>query len=190
MIVENHIGIFKNALSKEVCESCIEYFELTKTFNKPLSRQQMQDGPTHLKDDETIFMYHDWNLLHAPQEMIVPINSAIDKCYSEYVNFYSVLMSQKHVSCGLRLQKTSIGGGYHLWHFENDTRAKGNRLMAFMFYLNEVCEGGETEFLYEHKRLKPEAGTFVLWPATYTHAHRGNPPISNEKYIVTGWLEY
>jgi len=24
----------------------------------------------------------------------------------------------------------------------------------------------------------------------FTHTHRGNPPLSNTKYIMTGWLEY
>jgi hypothetical protein len=53
-----------------------------------------------------------------------------------------------------------------------------------------VQEGGETEFLYQHMRVKPEQGTLVIWPAAFTHTHRGNPPLSNEKYIVTGWTEF
>jgi len=61
---------------------------------------------------------------------------------------------------------------------------------TWMVYLNDVEEGGETEFLYQHKRLKPEQGTLVIWPASFTHTHRGNPPLSNDKYIVTGWTEF
>ena len=44
--------------------------------------------------------------------------------------------------------------------------------------------------LNQSLRIKPEQGTLVLWPAGYTHIHRGNPPLSGEKYIMTGWLEY
>ena len=59
-----------------------------------------------------------------------------------------------------------------------------------MLYLNDVKEGGETEFLYQHKRYQPKEGTLLIFPAGFTHTHRGNPPISNDKYIVTGWLEF
>jgi hypothetical protein len=65
-----------------------------------------------------------------------------------------------------------------------------NRIMAFMLYLNDVEVGGETEFLYQKTRIKPQKDRLVIWPAGYTHPHRGNPPLSNEKYIITGWIEY
>ena len=57
-------------------------------------------------------------------------------------------------------------------------------------YLNDVTEGGETEFLYQKCRFKPEKNTILIWPAQFTHVHRGNPPLSNDKYIITGWVEY
>ena len=60
----------------------------------------------------------------------------------------------------------------------------------FMFYLNDVTEGGETEFLYQKCRFKPEKNTLLVWPSQFTHIHRGNPPLSNDKYIITGWIEY
>jgi len=59
-----------------------------------------------------------------------------------------------------------------------------------MIYLNDVEEGGETEFLYYARRIKPTQGTLLIWPAYFTHAHRGNPPLSNTKYIITGWIEF
>jgi len=65
-----------------------------------------------------------------------------------------------------------------------------NRLLTRMVYLNDVEEGGETEFLYQSMRVKPKQGTLVIWPAAFTHTHRGNPPLSNSKYIVTGWTEF
>ena len=58
-----------------------------------------------------------------------------------------------------------------------------------MLYLNDVDDGGETEFLHQSKRVKPEEGTFLIWPAGFTHMHRGNPPLKGEKYIVTSWVE-
>jgi hypothetical protein len=62
-----------------------------------------------------------------------------------------------------------------------------------MLYLNtlELNEAGETEFLYQQTRLQPQKNTMVVWPAAFTHAHRGNVVHgTNCKYIVTGWFYY
>ena len=62
------------------------------------------------------------------------------------------------------------------------------RILAAMIYLNDVEEGGETEFLYQKLKVKPRKGTILIWPGSYTHLHRGNPPMS-DKYIATGWWQ-
>ena len=59
-----------------------------------------------------------------------------------------------------------------------------------MFYLNDVQEGGETEFYYQDLSIKPRKGTMVIAPAYFTHTHRGNVPISNDKYILTSWVQF
>jgi hypothetical protein len=62
-----------------------------------------------------------------------------------------------------------------------------------MLYLNTLTaeEAGETEFLYQQRRLRPEENTMVIWPATFTHTHRGNAVFGERsKYIVTGWFYY
>ena len=87
-----------------------------------------------------------------------------------------------------KMQLTLPGEGYHLWHCEwNHNLPK--RVLAYALFLNDVEEGGELEFLHQSIRIKPRKGDFVIWPAYFTHIHRGNPPISNDKWIVTGWYE-
>lgn len=98
-------------------------------------------------------------------------------------------------SQGVKLQKTPVEGGYHRWHCEagydpGDHSAIWRRALAWMLYLNDVDDGGETEFVYQHLRVKPKRGLLVVWPAGWTHTHRGNPPYSNDKYIATGWVGY
>ena len=62
------------------------------------------------------------------------------------------------------------------------------RAFVFTIYLNDVEEGGETEFLHFSKRVKPKAGRIVIWPAPFPYLHRGNPPLSGKKYILTSWM--
>ncbi|MFT4939364.1 MAG: hypothetical protein ACI88A_002404 [Paraglaciecola sp.] len=83
-------------------------------------------------------------------------------------------------------------GGYPYWHSEVYPQAGNNdalhRIMLFMFYLNDVEEGGETEFYYQDIQVKPKMGRMVIAPAYFTHTHRGNVPVSNDKYILTSWV--
>ena len=55
-------------------------------------------------------------------------------------------------------------------------------------YLNDVEEGGETEFLHQSVRVKPKKGRIVIWPAAFPYVHRGNQPLSGEKYLLTSWI--
>ena len=58
-----------------------------------------------------------------------------------------------------------------------------------MWYLNDVHEGGTTDFLYSEHSIQPQAGRFLCWPAGFPWIHRGSMPISEDKYIITTWLQ-
>lgn len=83
-------------------------------------------------------------------------------------------------------------GGYPYWHSEVYPQAGHNdalhRILLFMYYLNDVEEGGTTDFYYQNKSIQPKAGTMVIAPAYFTHTHRGSVPVSNDKYILTSWV--
>ena len=87
------------------------------------------------------------------------------------------------------VQRTRPGEGYHQWHFEDGLPGyMHRRKLVWMLYLNDVEEGGETEFLHFSKRVKPKAGRIVIWPAAFPYLHRGNPPLSGKKYLLTSWM--
>lgn len=93
----------------------------------------------------------------------------------------------------IQAQKYQAGiGNYNYWHCEVFPQAPLNeplhRTLLFMFYLNDVAEGGETEFYYQNKAIRPKAGRMVIAPAYFTHTHRGCVPKSNDKYILTSWI--
>ncbi|PKH99502.1 proline hydroxylase [Shewanella sp. 11B5] len=85
-------------------------------------------------------------------------------------------------------------GGYPHWHSEqfpqNGHNEALHRVVLYMFYLNDVEEGGETEFYYQQRKISPKKGTMVIAPAGFTHSHRGNVPISHDKYIATSWAMF
>ena len=114
-----------------------------------------------------------------------------DVCYPQYKTKYGVLehVDKHSVSC-VKAQKTNPGEGYHTWHCENGDLASSRRLLAWTVYLNDDFDAGETEFLYQQRRIKPGQGDLLIFPSSFTHTHRGNPPMNGAKYILTSWVEF
>ena len=78
--------------------------------------------------------------------------------------------------------------GFKTYHFERAGPSTVWRHLVFQTYLNTVVDGGETEFFYLQYKCKAVKGKTVLWPADWTHTHRGNPPFSQNKYTITSWF--
>jgi hypothetical protein len=188
--IGNFVGVFKNAFSKDYCEKVVSQYESMVASGHGRTRFQSEGAIKTIKDDIQFF---------SDDVDSVPLRSLTrefnelfwGKYFPIYEQEYSSLKdSGRHANYAFKVQKTKIGGGYHIWHYESGTRDCCQRLLTWILYLNDVDDGGETEFLYQHMRVKPEQGTLVIWPAAFTHTHRGNPPLSNDKYIVTGWTEF
>lgn len=85
-------------------------------------------------------------------------------------------------------------GGYPYWHCElypkiGDSAAETlHRVLLWTAYLNDGFAGGETEFVFQHRKIIPQAGAMLIAPAGFTHTHRGNRPSGGDKYIATSWI--
>ena len=103
---------------------------------------------------------------------------------------YSNLGHNQFEIRNFNLQKFNPGFCYSGYHFENPGLPDCiTRHLTFMTYLNSIEEAGETEFLYQNLKIKPEKGLTLIWPAQWTHTHRGL--VTEEtKYIITGWFDY
>ena len=104
-----------------------------------------------------------------------------------YLQDYSLLGDSNFLLYDVKAKRIPIGGGFHQWHYENAAFCTATRRFVVQAYLNTIDEGGETEFLYQNRRINAVQGTVVIWPAGFTHVHRGNPPIGQDKYILTTW---
>mgnify|MGYP005741197389 FL=1 len=108
-----------------------------------------------------------------------------------YAEKFSSLKTQNPLGMfELKIQKTEVGGGYHVWHWEQEGKSNCNRILNVQLFLNSVEDGGSTEFLYMNRLVPAVEGTLLIYPGNYTHLHRGNPPRSGCKYLINSWLEY
>ena len=189
--VEDFIGIYENALTVQECNSIIDYYKYMNSLNLTVDYKGYSNGIGHERSDETVFALEPECIkVPATHGMVDLFTKRFWPCYESYVEQFSVLRAAtKHGMNFLRVQRTLPGQGFHQWHFENGSVNTSIRLVTFILYLNDDFDAGETEFLYLHKRLKPKAGTLIIWPSSYSHTHRGNPPLTGEKFIITGWLD-
>ena len=188
--IENFIGVYDNYITKEECNKAIQLFENQNKFNKTLNRISNENSSILQKQDQQYFANESnvevwWDELKS---MMVNFDLAWNH-YIKNTGANEAYGSDKFFYTNLKIQKTLPTEGYHVWHIEHN-KGSPNEKRAFVFsiYLNDVEEGGETEFLHFSKRVKPKKGRIVIWPAGFPYLHRGNPPLSGEKYILTSWL--
>jgi len=190
---KDFIGIFPDVYPKGFCEHMVVEFDKQQQLGAGIDRQNSEGVPKHSKNDYQMFS-NDNNIISAKFEDRNPRDiffEGLQKCFEIYGNEFSVIKNIKINCKNMKMQKTSSGGGYHVWHSEQGNGNQANRGLVYSLYLNTLPQeaNGETEFLYQQRRINPVGNTVVLWPAAFTHAHRGNPVYGdNTKYIITGWF--
>ena len=126
---------------------------------------------------------------HAPLHEYM---DALLACYQDYLTewpFLAGCMDRLHIG-PFNIQRYNQGGHFSSVHSERTSLGHLHRVFAWMTYLNDVPDSGETEFVHYNLKVSPEIGKTLIWPAEWTHAHRGLPVTSGHKYIVTGWLHF
>jgi len=184
--IDNYIGVYDNVFDEEYCNSIIHRFEeINKTgaFSSD-GTQQFEHGSLGRRDTSVFFERN-------AQDMNGEIQKAVIACFEEYKKTYVGLANVPLVTWACKVQRTGHGGGYHVWHNEHAGDAGAMRRAAvWILYLTTHDGSGETEFLQQGVRVAPRAGRVVIWPASFTHPHRGNPVYGDTKYIATGWFEH
>lgn len=195
------IGVWHNFVPKTFCDDMIKYFDEYFLKNgvvlEPVHAHDKVDDLIHdpeIHRSEDIYggslRRKDYAFLlnYSNSDLTYRVNQFLKSCALHYIDQYPQLKASGLVSTDIKFQKTPPGGGYHLWHYENGSMSHAMREVTWMIYLNDMPDGdGETEFLFQKRRIKPTAGTVVMWPAAYTHVHKGNTVFSQDKYILTGW---
>tara|TARA_R100001443_G_scaffold73416_2_gene81343 strand:+ start:1509 stop:2138 length:630 start_codon:yes stop_codon:yes gene_type:complete len=199
---KDFIGIYENVYPDGFCRHVIEEFERLSNEGVTGNRQLSEQCDKTQKQDEFVFLNFK-NQAGTPFKVeensrdYDPVQwgvkglffEGLQRCFNQYCNHYDALKQLKIRCNNIKVQKTKPGEGYHVWHCEQGADDGERRIVTYALYLNTIVEAGETEYLYQKMRIPPRENTVVLWPASYTHPHRGNVVYGEEaKYIVTGWF--
>ena len=186
----NFIGSWMiNPLS--ICDELITYFESNKNKQKK--------GVTSAGKDIDIKNSIDISML--PKEIKLPGNEAFEEyfnnlfsCYQDYTTQWPFLTKfAKNLQIGtFNLQRYQSGQHFQSMHTERSSLDDLHRIFALMTYLNDVDieDGGSTFFSHYDLEIQPRKGLTLIWPAEWTHAHKGNLLKADSKYIITGWMHF
>lgn len=182
----NFIGAW-DLKDNKLCSDMVEFFENNKNLQQPgaLTGGINRD----IKDSFDISI--------SPNDLslrgLSPFKKYIERLshfYNDYANLNDPVKNLD-VQVGIfNMQKYELGGHYKGIHCERSSISSMHRVFAWMTYLNDVKEGGETVFPYQDISIKPTIGKTLIWPSEWTHSHFSNPVISDKKYIITGWIEF
>jgi hypothetical protein len=185
------IGMYNNVYRDGFCNHMITEFERVLSQGLCGNRQDSEGITKTRKQDNFYF-------LNLKQHVLSPFNddgvlpifmNGLQRCFDDYVAEYDILKDVDLKCTSVKMQKTDPGAGYHVWHSEQGNGPDSARCLVYSLYLNDIEEAGETEFLYQKLRIPPKENSMVIWPAAFTHTHRGNVVHGNKsKYIITGWF--
>ena len=176
-------------INHSICDEIISYYEK----NKNRQSQGVTTSGINLKTKDRL------DISFSPKELKLPENKIyksyfenLFECYKDYNiqwPFLSSMVKQLDIG-GFNIGKYQPGQHFQKVHCERQGISSLHRLLAFMTYLNDVEEGGSTYFNHYGLNIKPQKGLTLIWPAEWTHSHKGNVIESGLKYIITGWMTF
>ena len=174
---------------KKTCEDIIDFFENNPELHK---RGQTGAGVDEKVKKSTDITINPKSLEKKEYETFNHYLKHLHECFVDYKEQYPFLKTfVKKIHIGpFNIQKYLSGDHFSKLHSERTDIATLHRLFAWMTYLNDVEDGGTTDFDYYDLKIKPESGKTLIWPAEWTHAHTGSILKSGKKYIITGWLHF
>ena len=179
------IGIYDNALSSDQCKEVISYMDESELERGAFGENSEID--TSIKD-----CWEMKGIITDGSAVSNSILSVIQSFTSVYRKDYRSVdeLSDWNIVNDYNLQKYEPGQGYHAVHCEASNIWSAPRVLAWMIYLNTVEDGGGTSFPAYDKVTDAVEGRFLIWPAYWTHVHKGVVSPTEKKYIATGWYGF
>ncbi len=188
MELKDLIVEFKNHTPKKECEEFIEWFWDNENLHVD---GKVYNATTGLGNQVNTERKKTTQAYPKPDD---PISHLISKNifsgYEKYSELKPVPVGQPMCAGDYSVRIYHKNDGYFLDHVDQAAGPNVTRVFGIILYLNDVAEGGETDFLDLGVSFKPEAGKLLIFPCNYLFRHQGNIPVSEDKYIVTAFINF
>jgi hypothetical protein len=186
------VKTYQNSLGKLLCDNIIRIFKDTPDKIDGITGSGLN------KDFKNTTDLHSFNLTEN-KEWCVMEDIIRRELNTKLMMYYYDINKGEMIDSIFNPYPISSDSGFQIQYYEakqghyqsvhNDflIDKQGFRTLTYLWYLNDVDEGGETLF-YNGTKIKPETGKLLIFPAIWSYPHSGLMPISNDKYIMTGWI--
>ena len=162
-----------------LCDDLVDYYNSNSEYKQP----GVSNGGDKTSTDVIVYP-------NSSDPIIVSYFNFLKFCMGQYQEKYEYFKCALAFKEPFNIQHYAPGEGFLNWHSERGMNQSHQRALVFMTYLNDVDDGGQTQFLYQEKEVQPKKGLTVLWPTDFTHTHRGVTSPTQTKMIATGWYNY
>ena len=175
----------RGVMCEEECNKFINFFEKNKDYHH---KRLEGEGGKYVKDTEIFMEFSNRDVFaHIVGNTL---SLGIEEYKKQYF-FVDAGVNTWITDNVFKIQKYNPNEGYFALHCENAGVPEFlKRILAWTIYLNDVKDGGYTEFPVQNRRIQPRRGDVVIFPAYFTHPHRGITSKTEPKYILTGWYSY
>jgi hypothetical protein len=181
--LSHFIKIYENALEPSICDSLISIFDKNVSMHERFD----QHGYPNFTQFNLTKNKNISNEINKVHDYIVKKTIIYKKIYYNYVD--PRVFPEKNSYEQFRIKKYEVGGKDRFdTHVDVISSKSCLRFLSFLWYLNDVDSGGETVF--SDLKISPKKGNLLIFPPLWLFPHKGNPPISGTKYIMSGYLEY
>jgi len=181
--------IYGQYIDKNLCDELVNYYENSsnKKSGTIYSKNKLSYMPEIKRStDLSIELYNSDNLIMNYYD---ELGKVLDQYKEKYI-YCSQDKGRWAIHEAWNIQKYKPNEGFFAPHSERGSISTIYRHLVFMTYLNDVTDGGETEFFYQKLKVKPEKGLTLIWPTDWTFTHNGITSPTQTKYITTGWYSF
>ena len=176
---------FTNSISNKDCQDIIKRFEESEAEHYQGRVGQTFEENTDIKKSTDMVISGKDNWKDIDTLLFTSLAKALSGVKKQFDFFTGPFKD-----IGYAVQRTKPGEFFH-WHIDSGSHQFSDRQLVAIWYLNDVeGPGGETEFLYQDVKIKPETGKLILFHPFWTHEHRGVTLQKGVKYIATTWIVF
>lgn len=176
------IKVYDDVLTQEACDDIIKYFKCRTKEISGVENIGVVDEIRHA-DEMNVSTSNDEESQHI-HNFLISATKKVMTWYKEDVSTYGDWVCDVENIESFRIKHYDIGEGYYKTHIDN----VGGRQYAVIFYLNDVTIGGETEFPLINTMVNPKSGRVLIFPTTFMYPHQANIPLSNDKWMIQGYV--
>jgi hypothetical protein len=168
----NFIKVYDNVFSETICS------QLVDAVNEKNERIEKDRKPN----------FYQRNIGREPEYSGLYQNfGTLGMKYLSDLGYEDNILPLKYGFEELRIKKYEVGDSFDK-HIDVADYASAKRWVAFLVYLNDDFEGGETQFYIPNQTIKPKRGSVLVFPPLWLYPHAGLPVTKGEKYILTTYF--